>query len=51
MRNSFALTWSGGQQLYAGKGNVPMSGSWSATVEARKNGSVIASARTRLNAK
>jgi Cu(I)/Ag(I) efflux system membrane fusion protein len=51
MRNSFPLTWSPGQQAYAGKGNVPMAGSWSATVEASKNGAVIASARTRLTAR
>ncbi len=51
MRNSFALTWSSGQQVYAGRGNVPMSGSWNVTVEARKNGSVIAQARTRLSAR
>ena len=48
MRNSFALTWDAGRQMYAGKGNVPMSGSWNTTVDARKNGAVIASARTRL---
>ena len=51
MRNSFALTWSAGQQMYVGKGNVPMAGSWNATVEAYKNGAVIASARTRLSAR
>jgi Cu(I)/Ag(I) efflux system membrane fusion protein len=51
MRNSFALTWAAGQQMYTGKGNVPMAGSWSVLVEARKNGNVIASARTRLSAK
>jgi membrane fusion protein, copper/silver efflux system len=51
MRNSFALAWDAGQQIYAGKGNVPMSGSWTVVVEARKNGAVIASARARLTAK
>jgi hypothetical protein len=51
MRNSFALAWSADRQIYAGNGKVPMSGSWSATVEARKNGAVIASARTRLGAR
>jgi Cu(I)/Ag(I) efflux system membrane fusion protein len=51
MRNSFALTWSAGQQAYTGKGKVPMSGSWNATVEASRNGAVIASARARLTAK
>lgn len=51
MRNSFPLVWSPAQQAYAGKGNVPMAGSWNATVEAGKNGAIIASARTRLIAK
>ena len=51
MRNSFALTWVASQQAYAGKGNVPMAGSWNATVEARKDGNVIASARIRLSAR
>jgi len=51
MRNSFALTWNAGQQVYAGRGNVGMAGSWNATAEARKNGALIASARTRLSAK
>ena len=51
MKNSFVLTWVPGQQVYAGKGTVPMSGSWNATVEARKSGAVIASARARLSAK
>ena len=51
MRNSFVLSWVASQQAYAGKGNVPMAGSWNATVEARKDGNVIASARTRLSAR
>ena len=51
MRNSFALTWDAGKQMYAGKGTVPMAGSWNTTVEAQKKGAVIASARTRLSAR
>jgi Cu(I)/Ag(I) efflux system membrane fusion protein len=51
MRNGFALAWDAGRQAYAGKGNVPMAGSWNVTVEARKNGVVIGSARTRLSAR
>ena len=51
MRNSFALTWSAGQQVYVGKGNVPMAGSWNVLVEAGRNGNVIASAHTRMSAK
>lgn len=50
MRNSFALTWSAAQQMYTGKGKVPMAGSWNAAVEASKNGAVIAVSRTRLSA-
>ena len=50
MRNSFALMWSAGQQMYTGKGKVPMAGSWNATVEASKGGNVIASSRARLSA-
>jgi YtkA-like len=51
MRNSFPLAWDPGHQIYAGKGTVPMSGSWTATVEARRDGTVIASAHSRLTAK
>ncbi len=51
MRNSFVLSWSAGQRIYEGKGTVPMAGSWNTTVEAQKNGAVIASARMRLSAK
>ncbi len=51
MKNSFPLAWAPGQQMYVGKGNVPMAGSWNTLVEARKNGAVIASAHTRMSAK
>ena len=51
MKNSFALSWAASQQAYAGKGKVPTAGSWNTLVEARKNGAVIASARTRLSAR
>jgi Cu(I)/Ag(I) efflux system membrane fusion protein len=51
MKNSFPLAWVAGQQMYVGKGNVPMSGSWNVLAEARRNGAVIASARTRMSAK
>ncbi len=51
MKNSFPLAWAPGQQMYVGKGNVPMAGSWNTVVEARKNGAVIASAHTRMSAK
>jgi hypothetical protein len=51
MKNSFPLAWAPGQQMYVGKGNVPMAGSWNTVVEARKSGAVIASAHTRMSAK
>jgi RND family efflux transporter MFP subunit len=51
MKSSFELPWAASQQMYVGKGQPGMSGSWSVTVEARKNGAVIATFRTHLNAK
>ena len=41
----------GRQQMYMGKGQAPMAGTWTVLVEARKNGGVIASFRTHLSAK
>jgi hypothetical protein len=40
----------GRQQMYVGKGQAPMAGTWTVLVEARKNGNVIASMRTHLSA-
>ena len=51
MRRTFELPWSASKQMYVGKGQPGMSGSWSVTVEARKNGAVIATFRTHLSAK
>lgn len=51
MKSSFELPWSASQLVYMGNGQPPMSGSWSVTVDARKNGAVIASFHTHLNAK
>jgi len=51
MKSSFELPWSAGKHMYVGKGQAPMSGSWNVSVEARKNGAVIASFHTHLNAK
>ena len=51
MKNSFELQWAAGQQMYVGNGKVPMAGNWAVLIEARKNGGVIASSRTRLSAK
>jgi membrane fusion protein, copper/silver efflux system len=51
MKNSFELQWTAGQQMYVGKGNVPMAGNWTVLVEARKNGGVVATSHARLSAK
>ncbi|MGA9670364.1 MAG: efflux RND transporter periplasmic adaptor subunit [Terracidiphilus sp.] len=51
MKNAFGLQWMAVQQMYTGKGQAPMAGSWTVLVEARRNGSVIASYRTHLNAR
>jgi Cu(I)/Ag(I) efflux system membrane fusion protein len=51
MKSSFELPWSANQHEYAGKGQPGMSGSWSVTVEARRNGAVIATLHTHLTAK
>lgn len=49
MRSSFDVPWTSG--MYMGKGNVPMAGPWNVTVEASKDGQVMATYRTRLTAK
>jgi hypothetical protein len=51
MKSTFELTWSASEQKYVGKGQPGMSGSWSVTVEASRNGAVIATFRTHLSAK
>jgi hypothetical protein len=51
MKNSFELTWVADRQMYVGKGQPPMSGTWTVFVEARRDGSVIASMHTHLSAK
>jgi membrane fusion protein, copper/silver efflux system len=48
MRNSFNLPYAKG--MYMGKGNIATTGSWSVVVEAKRNGQLIATYRTRLNA-
>jgi RND family efflux transporter MFP subunit len=48
MRNSFKVPFV--QGMYMGKGNIGMAGSWNVSVEAKRNGHVIATYRTRLNA-
>lgn len=51
MKSSFELVWNAGQQMYVGKGQPGMGGSWTVQVDARKDGNVIASAHTHLSAK
>jgi RND family efflux transporter MFP subunit len=51
MKNSVDLPWAAAQHEYNGKAQPGMSGSWSVTVEARRNGAVIASIHTHLSAK
>lgn len=48
MRNSFKVPFV--QGMYMGKGNIGMAGSWNVSVEAKRNGQVIATYRTRFNA-
>jgi multidrug efflux pump subunit AcrA (membrane-fusion protein) len=51
MKNAFELPWMAGQEMYMGKGQAPMAGSLTVLVEARRNGSVIASFHTHLSAR
>jgi hypothetical protein len=51
MKSSFALPWNSSKQMYMGKGQAPMPGSWSVLVEARRQNAVIATFRTHLSAK
>jgi RND family efflux transporter MFP subunit len=50
MRSSISLPWMAGHQMYMGKGQPGMAGTWTILVEARKNGGVIASFHTHLGA-
>ena len=51
MKSSFELPWVAARQMYMGIGQPPMSGTWTVLVEARKNGSLIASTHTHLSAR
>ncbi|MDR3745270.1 MAG: efflux RND transporter periplasmic adaptor subunit [Acidobacteriaceae bacterium] len=51
MKSSFELAWSASQNAYIGKGQPGMSGSWIVTVEARRNGAVVATLHTHLSAR
>ncbi|MGB7986777.1 MAG: efflux RND transporter periplasmic adaptor subunit, partial [Terracidiphilus sp.] len=50
MKSSCELAWKAESNRYEGKGQAPMAGTWTLLAEARKNGSVLASMRTHLNA-
>jgi len=51
MKSSFELSWAAAREMYMGKGKPPTSGTWNVLVEARRNGSVIASTHAHLSAK
>jgi membrane fusion protein, copper/silver efflux system len=51
MKSTFDLPWTAGSQMYAGKGQAPMAGSWNVLIEARRNGAVIATFHTHLSAR
>jgi Cu(I)/Ag(I) efflux system membrane fusion protein len=51
MKSAFDLRWTAEKQMYIGKGQAPMAGTWTVVAQAEKNGIVIASSRTHLSAK
>lgn len=51
MKSSFELPWMAARQMYIGKGQPPMSGTWNVFVEARRNGNVVATFHTHLSAR
>ena len=51
MKSSFELPWDASHQMYMGKGQPPMAGTWNVLVEARRNGNPIASFHTHLSAR
>jgi nitrogen fixation protein FixH len=51
MKSSGELAWKADSKTYEGKCQAPMAGTWNVLVEARKNGSVIASMHTHFSAK
>ena len=51
MKSSVALPWAADHAMYIGKAQPGMPGTWNVTVEARKNGSVIAVLHTHLGAR
>jgi hypothetical protein len=48
MRATGGLSWSGKE--YSGTVNIPMPGSWNTTIEATRNGQILASEHARLTA-
>ena len=50
MRSSFELPWMAANGTYKGRGTIAMAGSWTVSVEVRKDGKLIGSHRTRLSA-
>ena len=51
MKNSVTLPWSAKDGMYAGKGHPETPGSWTLQVEARRNGSVLATFHTHIGAR
>jgi len=51
MKSSADLAWSAADKAYVGAAQPGMAGAWNVTVEARRQGAVIATYRTRLIAK
>jgi Cu(I)/Ag(I) efflux system membrane fusion protein len=51
MKSSFVLNWNADRQMYAGKGQAPMAGTWNVLVDASRNGGSIASFHTHLGAR
>jgi Cu(I)/Ag(I) efflux system membrane fusion protein len=50
MRSSFELNWDAARQVYRGKGQAGMAGSWNLIVVANKDGKTIATFRAHLSA-
>ncbi len=50
MKSTIALPWAPDRKAYIGKGQPGMAGTWNVQVEARRNGAVIATFRTRQSA-
>lgn len=50
MRSSFEVPWMAAHNMYMGRGTVPLAGSWTVTVEVRKDGKLIGIHRTRVSA-